>query len=43
VNGLGKIAHAGAELILLNPLFGEAEQMEHLPTEVPQLVSTHRV
>jgi hypothetical protein len=36
--GLRDVADAGAELILLNPLFDEAEQMERLATEVvPQL------
>jgi probable F420-dependent oxidoreductase len=38
VNGLGEVAEAGAQLILLNPLFDEAEQMERLAAEVvPQL------
>lgn len=32
--GLRDVAEAGAELILLNPLFDEAEQMERLATEV---------
>ena len=36
--GLREVAEAGAELILLNPLFDEAEQMERLAAEVvPQL------
>lgn len=34
VNGLGEVADAGAEMILLNPLFDEAEQMERLVAEV---------
>jgi hypothetical protein len=34
-----EVADAGAELILLNPLFDEGEQMERLAAEVvPQLV-----
>jgi probable F420-dependent oxidoreductase len=38
VRGLREVAEAGAELILLNPLFDEAEQMERLAAEVvPQL------
>jgi probable F420-dependent oxidoreductase len=32
--GLGEVAEAGAELILLNPLFDEAQQMERLAAEV---------
>ena len=32
--GLREVAEAGAELILLNPLYDEAEQMERLATEV---------
>jgi probable F420-dependent oxidoreductase len=36
--GVREVAQAGAELILLNPLFEEAEQMERLAAEVvPQL------
>jgi len=36
--GLAAVAEAGAEMILLNPLFDEAEQMERLAAEVmPQL------
>jgi probable F420-dependent oxidoreductase len=39
-NGLSEVAEAGAELILLNPLFDEAEQMERLAAEVvPRLLS----
>jgi hypothetical protein len=39
VEGLRAVADAGAELLLLNPLFDEAEQMERLAAEViPQLV-----
>jgi hypothetical protein len=39
VQGLHEVALAGAELILLNPLFDEAHQMERLAAEVvPQLV-----
>jgi probable F420-dependent oxidoreductase len=34
VRGLRKVAEAGAELILLNPLFDAAEQMERLAAEV---------
>jgi alkanesulfonate monooxygenase SsuD/methylene tetrahydromethanopterin reductase-like flavin-dependent oxidoreductase (luciferase family) len=34
VRGLRDVAEAGAELILLNPLFDEAEQMERLAAEV---------
>jgi probable F420-dependent oxidoreductase len=34
VDGLGEVADAGAEMILLNPLFDEAEQMERLAAEV---------
>ena len=38
VKGLREVAEAGAELMLLNPLFDEAEQMERLAAEVvPQL------
>jgi probable F420-dependent oxidoreductase len=38
VRGLGEVADAGAELILLNPLFDDAGQMERLAAEVmPQL------
>jgi hypothetical protein len=38
--GLGQVAEAGAELILLNPLFDNAEQMERLAAEVvPRLLS----
>jgi hypothetical protein len=38
MRGLCKVAEAGAKLILLNPLFDETEQMEHLASEViPQL------
>ncbi len=36
--GLREVAEAGAGMILLNPLSGEAEQMERLAAEVvPQL------
>jgi alkanesulfonate monooxygenase SsuD/methylene tetrahydromethanopterin reductase-like flavin-dependent oxidoreductase (luciferase family) len=34
VRGLREVAEAGAELILLNPVFDEAEQMERLAAEV---------
>jgi probable F420-dependent oxidoreductase len=34
VGGLREVAHAGAELILLNPLSDDAEQMERLAAEV---------
>jgi len=34
VRGLREVAEAGAELILLNPVFDEAEQMERLVAEV---------
>jgi probable F420-dependent oxidoreductase len=34
VRGLSAVADAGAELILLNPLFDDARQMERLATEV---------
>jgi probable F420-dependent oxidoreductase len=37
--GLRHIAEAGAELILLNPLFDDAEQMERLAAEVVPLLS----
>jgi len=38
VRGLREVADAGAELILLNPLYDDAEQMERLAAEVvPQL------
>jgi probable F420-dependent oxidoreductase len=38
-DGLRAVAAAGAELILLNPLFDEAEQLERLAAEViPQVV-----
>jgi probable F420-dependent oxidoreductase len=38
VRGLREVADAGAELILLNPLFDDARQMERLAAEViPQL------
>jgi hypothetical protein len=32
--GLRDVAEAGAEVILLNPVFDEAEQMERLVAEV---------
>jgi probable F420-dependent oxidoreductase len=39
VEGLAAVIEAGAEMILLNPLFDEFEQMERLAAEVvPQLV-----
>lgn len=34
VRGLQQVADAGAEMILLNPMFDEAEQMERLAAEV---------
>jgi probable F420-dependent oxidoreductase len=34
VRGLREVAEAGAEMILLNPLFDDAEQMERLAAEV---------
>jgi hypothetical protein len=34
VNGLRSVGAAGAETILLNPMFDEAEQMERLAAEV---------
>ena len=34
VRGLRQVADAGAQLILLNPLFDEAAQMERLVAEV---------
>jgi len=34
VRGLREVAEAGAALILLNPVFDEAEQMERLVAEV---------
>jgi probable F420-dependent oxidoreductase len=34
VRGLREVAEAGAEMILLNPLFDEADQMERLAVEV---------
>src|SRR6266487_1427546 len=38
VRGLREVAEAGAELILLNPLFDEGRQMERLAAKVaPQL------
>jgi hypothetical protein len=38
VRGLCEVEAAGAQLILLNPLFEEAEQMERLAAEVvPQV------
>jgi len=38
VRGLRDVAAAGAELILVNPLFDDEEQMERLAGEViPQL------
>jgi hypothetical protein len=38
VRGVQDVANAGAELILLNPLFDDQEQMERLAAEVvPQL------
>ena len=38
IEGLAAVVEAGAEMILLNPLFDEAEQMERLAAEVmPQL------
>ena len=39
VDGLRHVAASGAELILLNPLFDDAEQMERLAAEVVQHVS----
>ncbi len=39
VRGLADVAEAGAEMILLNPLFDDANQMERLAAEVmPQLL-----
>jgi hypothetical protein len=39
VEGLSQVAEAGAELILLNPMFDEADQMERLAAEVvPELL-----
>jgi probable F420-dependent oxidoreductase len=43
VRGLREVAGAGAELILLNPLFDEAEQMERLAAEVVPKLSSARV
>ena len=37
--GLREVAEAGAELILLNPVFDEAEQMERLVAEVMPEIS----
>ena len=37
---LRRVADAGAELILLNPLFDEAEQMERVAAEVLPLLDT---
>ena len=38
VRGLSEVAAGGAQLILLNPLFEEAEQMERLAADVvPQV------
>jgi hypothetical protein len=34
VEGLRAVAAAGAEMILLNPLFDEADQMERLAADV---------
>jgi hypothetical protein len=34
VRGLREVAEAAAELILLNPVFDEADQMERLVAEV---------
>jgi probable F420-dependent oxidoreductase len=43
VRGLRQIEEAGAELILLNPLYDDAEQMERLASEViPALAPTIR-
>jgi alkanesulfonate monooxygenase SsuD/methylene tetrahydromethanopterin reductase-like flavin-dependent oxidoreductase (luciferase family) len=39
VRGLRAVADAGAELILLNPLFDEAEQMERLAAAVVPTLS----
>jgi probable F420-dependent oxidoreductase len=40
IDGLRAVADAGAELVLLNPLFDDAEQMERLAAEVmPALAS----
>jgi alkanesulfonate monooxygenase SsuD/methylene tetrahydromethanopterin reductase-like flavin-dependent oxidoreductase (luciferase family) len=33
-SGVAEVADAGAELVLLNPLFDDAGQMERLATEV---------
>jgi probable F420-dependent oxidoreductase len=38
VRGLREVADAGAEMILLNPIFDQAEQMERLAAEVMPLV-----
>ena len=37
--GLRGVAEAGAELILLNPVFDEAEQMERVMAEVMPKIS----
>jgi hypothetical protein len=37
--GLCDVAEAGAEVILLNPVFDEAEQMERLVAEVVPALS----
>jgi 2-methylisocitrate lyase-like PEP mutase family enzyme len=34
IEGLNAVAAAGAEMILLNPLFDEGDQMERLAAEV---------
>jgi len=39
VRGLREVAEAGAEQILLNPVFDEAEQMERLVAEVMPKIS----
>ena len=39
VRSLREVAEAGAELILLNPVFDEAEQMERLMAEVMPKIS----
>jgi len=39
VRGLREVAQAGAELILLNPVFDEAEQMERPVAEVVPTLS----
>jgi len=44
VNGVREVVAAGAELVLLNPLFDEREQMERLAADVlPHVAATSSI